>query len=229
MNLIKILGILIGLGSCAHSESKKFGYRLGDMVKLQTARDGKDGRELHYRDFPDSIASEYMRRTNESNRFDLVLEIVEKRTKDTASQVPPKDMLVIHLRIGDVIDKTPYMVKDFLSRSIKYENGVNYVKPLSYYEKILTKAKEFNIHSITLLGGFHAPLKSTKKSLEYVRQIREFFEEHGLNVIERIDLDADEDFIYMCNSEYYAPSGGGYSALIKEILKLKGKHILTAD
>lgn len=217
----------LGLESCSDpAHEKKYGYRLGDMVKGERFRDAKNGRDLHYRLFPDSIASEYMKTTNENNRYDILMDLVEKRTHD-AKQVPPSDLLVIHLRIGDIIDNTTYTVKEFLSRYVRSNIGVNYVKPLSYYAEVAKEAKALNLRSVTLIGGFHLPLRSHKKSLAYVRKVREFFESQGFQVNERIDLNADDDFIYMCNAQYFTPSGGGYSKIVKEIFKLKGKTLIA--
>ena len=219
---------LILAWGCATDKKDAFGYRLGDMVKSKEARDAEDGRKLHFEKFPSSIASEYMRRTDENNRLDILMEILKDRTKHP-SQTPPPDMLLIHLRIGDVIDKTPYMVKDFLSRYVVHSTGYNYVKPLSYYESILEKIKDKDIKSITLIGGFHADVKSSKKSLLYVQKIKEFFEEHHYTTFERINGDPDEDFIFMCNAEFFTPSGGGYSYLIQEVLRIKGKQSIVGN
>ncbi len=213
---------------CASSSQQKeaFGYRLGDMVKSKMARNAKDGRELHYAQFPNSIASEYMRKTDEDNRLDLILDILKERTTQP-TQTPPPDMLVVHLRIGDVIDKTPYMVKEFLSRYIMHHNGFNYVKPLSYYQEIIEQIRPLNIKSVTLIGGFHSDTKSQQKSIVYVNKIREFFEKNGFVTYTRINFDPDEDFIFMCNAEYFTPSGGGYSSLVKNILRKKAKTIIV--
>ncbi len=225
MNIFYIYFLSLVCLSCTTTKSTTFGYRLGDMVKSKEARDSADGREFHFKNFPDSIATEYMKKTDEDNRFDILIDIVQKRTV-SKDQTPPEDMLLIHLRIGDVIDRTPYMVKDFLSRYIMYVNGHNYVKPLSYYESLLDSIRKYNIKKITLLGGFHSELKSTKKSLKYVQKIREFFESKGFNVDERINFNADDDFIYMCNANYFTPGGGGYSGIVNEILKIKKKHLI---
>jgi hypothetical protein len=225
--LCQIFCLALTLLSCATKDKDKtvYGYRLGDMIAGEQWRDSDGGRPYHYAQFPDSIASEYMRRTNENNRYDILLDILKERTVNE-SQTPPKDMLLIHLRIGDVIDNTPYMAKDFLSRQI-YFGGTAYVKPLSYFQKILEEAKRRSITSITLIGGFHLSLKSKNKSLEYVKQIREFFEKNGMTTSERIDSPPDEDFIYLCNATYYTPSGGGFSSLIRKIVELKGNTIIS--
>ncbi len=218
-----LLCILIFLCGCATKDTKIYEYRLGDMVTSKRNRDLDSGQEYHFKNFPDSIASEYMRRTPEQNRFDILLNIVKERSK--AEHYPPKDRLIIHLRVGDVIDQTPHMAKDFLAQQIYY-GGTDYVRPLSYFEKVLEEAKKRDIHSVTLIAGFHMPLKSHNKSLAYIRLVGEFFEANGMQVTQRIDEPADEDVLYICNAKFYTPSGGGFSRVMKEAIKLSGGTII---
>jgi hypothetical protein len=223
--MFKIVLLFLFFFACEKKDPdhKKYGYRLGDMVTAKEFRDMEKGRAFHYRNFPDSIATEYMKKTDEDNRYDLLADIVTERIKTGTQNPPPSDTLVVHLRIGDVLDDTPYMVKDFLSRNILYVNGINYVKPIPYYELFLAQNKHIPFKHITLLGGFHLPLDSKKKSLRYVKEIRQFFEKKGFSVSERIDRDPDEDFIYMCRGAHYLSSGGGYSKLVREVRNIYGK------
>ncbi len=221
---IILLIMSFALCHCATKSEKAYYYRLGDMVKGKDFRDSEDGREYHYKNFPDSIATEYMKTTNEDNRYDILIDIVKRRSNEL--NTPPPNMLLIHLRLGDVMDRTPYMAKDFLARTIYYQ-GWNYVKPLSYYQDIINKIKDKNVKSITLIGGFHHPLKSKNTSLEYVKLLGEFFEEKGFKVTQRIDHEPDDDFIYMCNASFFTPGGGGFSATVKEIIVLRGKDIIV--
>lgn len=221
--LLASLALLV-LCHCATKNGEQgYYYRLGDMVKGKEFRDSSDGREYHYKYFPDSIATEYMKKTDEDNRYDILIDIVKRRTN--AQNTPPSDMLLIHLRLGDVMDRTPYMAKEFLERTIYYQ-GWNYVKPLTYYQDIVAKIKDKGINSITLIGGFHHPLKSKNTSLEYVRLLGEYFESQGFKVTQRLDYDADDDFIYMCNASFFTPGGGGFSNIIKTIVLQRGKTII---
>ncbi len=202
------------------------GYRLGDMIQYKEWRDKTDGKEFHIRKFPNSIASEYMRRTDDESNYDILLDIVKNRTQKS-EQIPSKDMLVIHLRIGDVIDDMPQTAAEFLSHEVKYSNGHNYVKPLSYYQKIIDKIKPLSLSSISLIGGFHKTTSGSRKSLEYVAGVRNFFEKNGFKVTERINFNPDDDFIFMSNALYFTPSGGGFSRIIKTMVE-KQNHTIIA-
>ena len=227
--------ILIALSmslSCTTSEKKSegVGYRLGDMIKSKSMRAGDGGRQFHLDHYPDSIASEYMRRTDEESNIEILESIVSERSV-RPEQVPDSNTLILHLRIGDVIDQTPHMVKEFLARYVLYSNGVNYVKPLSYYEAVHKKmtAADPNISKVVILGGYHKVLKRKAKSQKYVDRIQQFFESKNMSVTLRINMDADEDFIFMSNSSYFTPSGGGFSELVKKIVQKRGKTIIAPE
>ena len=199
-------------------DKKKYEYRLGDMVKNEIFRNKEVGKQYHYDHFVDSIATQYMQRTDKDNQYDILIEIVKDRTIDKKF-IPPKDMLLIHLRTGNVIDDTPFTAEEFLSREIKYNNGYNYVKPISYYQNKLSEIQKLKIRSIMLITGFYMNLESSEKSLEYLYRIGEYFRNKGFKVFQRIDFNADDDFVYMCNAKYFISSGGGFSLIIKNIIQ----------
>ena len=47
-------------------------YRLGDMIKNKRWRDRHDGRKKHYKLFPNSIATKYMKLTDKDNDYLLL-------------------------------------------------------------------------------------------------------------------------------------------------------------
>ena len=78
-------------------------YRLGDFIRFDTFR--RSRLKAWSQRFPHSLASEYGRQTNESSQIDVISAIVdERRSKTPAAELPTPTTLVVHLRIGDVID-----------------------------------------------------------------------------------------------------------------------------
>ena len=69
-------------------------------------RDKLGGAALHRRNFPHSIAVEYMDRANKSYNFRLLRNIVNQRANATRQQLqrPSPTTLVMQVRVGDVID-----------------------------------------------------------------------------------------------------------------------------
>jgi len=199
-------------------------YRLGDMINIESgpySRHGKGGFEFHLKKHPDSIATEYMLKTKKSKDFDTLLSIVNNRK----SQKIQNDTLVVHLRIGDVIDYSPNSVNEFLSDYLLYNNGYAYVKPIKYYTNIIDSIKNYSIKNVLFIGGFHTE-GNHEKSMEYVDSIKSYFEENGFKCATRINHNADDDFIIMANSKYFVPSGGEFSRVIKQIVKMKGGTVI---
>ena len=220
----------------------KIKYRLGDMVKSKDSRgvnfrNKPDGYKYHSEKFPNSIATEYMDKTTQPKNLDVLNEIIHKRTNKNHTKY--KDYLVIHLRTGDVIDKTSHSVDDFLKYKLK-STTLNYVKTINYYKNIIEQIKIYNynkkmkhlylgntnqnINKILIITGFHTDTNHDK-SLQYIKKIISLFKSNNFSVENRINYDPDEDFLIMCNSNYFVPSGGGFSKLIKKILVNKGKTI----
>ena len=196
-------------------------YRLGDAVLHKPF---KDSEKCHLKHYPNSIVSEYLRNKKFPEDYQTLFDVVKK--KSTSYTLPESDELIIHLRIGDVFYNSEYTVDEFLEKTRLYKvNSVNYVKPLSYYQNILDNIKNINIKKIYLVGGYHKELKQTK-SEEYVAKIKLFFEKHNYEVITRINEDPDEDFIFMSHASYFVQSGGGFSKLISEMVKMNQKIVL---
>ena len=122
-------------------------YRLADMI-----RGLWDGREFHYVNYPNSIATEYMKikdkfpKKQESLSFSKIdfksLISIIKSKKYKNFEKPDSNTIIVHLRVGDVIDGIPTTVDNFLHKSpaeTKWKNGKNYVFNLDYYRHIITE------------------------------------------------------------------------------------------
>lgn len=204
-------------------------YRLGDMIKYKNHRYNKDlGFNYHKNKFPNSIATEYMLTTNNMSDYPVLLKIISKRNYPRQYN----NYLVIHLRLGDVIENSTNSVDDFLLKPVYLThlngNSINYVKPLEYYQQIINKSKTLGVSKAILITGFHQGTNHTK-SLQYVSHVKNFFQSKGFQCQTRINLDPDEDFLIMCNAKYFVPSGGGFSDVITNIVKLKGGRVISSS
>ena len=137
--------------------------------------------------------------------------------------------------MGDVIDTASSSVLEMLrTQTFYYKKSTDpwnaYVKPLSYFESIsaadLARAEE-----ITLVGGLHMPqevrhMANQTRSCIYLQAIRLFFEGKGCEVHLRLNHPPDDDFVYMSNAPQFLQSGGGFSALIAQIVRANHGHVL---
>lgn len=197
-------------------------YRLGAMVISKWYRDRRQpehpdrtAKELHYELYPDSIASQYMRETDDNGRLDILRSIIKKHPSYLKPK-PEKDELVVHLRVGNVVEWSGYTVEELLEKKRLYMPKIHgnrcYVKPLSYYEQALNKIDR-QVKKITLVAGGNLTSKS-EKSKEYTQVIKNLFEKSGLDVGPLCAGTPDDDFVYMCCSKFFLQSGGDFSALV---------------
>ena len=197
-------------------------YRLGDMFWSEDQRSKKDGYRRHTRDFPESIAVEYMNK--QSANYELMIQIVNERTRNHSELIPNNHTVVIHLRTGDVIDMNEHTVDEFLKlRNLTYWE---YTRPLSFYDNIFNEIKSQNItfDHVMIITGFHKQIDH-KKSVLYIEHTVNHIERMGYNVTLRINQNPDDDFMIMCSSKYFIKSGGGFSRMIGNIVLLKGGKV----
>lgn len=196
------------------------GYRLGDMVLYEIWRGKDGGRDYHYDNFPDSIATEYMKKTDDELNIELLSDIVNSRKSSIENY---DNLIVIHLRTGDVIELSPYSVTDMLTENKPY-NNIYYVSSLPYLDEKVRSVP--NIKKIILIAGSQYKMNA-KKSMLYIGCVKKYFEDLGYQVDTRIGQNADEDFIFMCKSKYFIHSiDGGYGKLISKIVKHNGNTVL---
>jgi hypothetical protein len=199
-------------------------YRLGDMIR-QSNRWESDGQEYHFENYPSSIASEYMRRTNSKNNMSVLEDIIRHRSADDIN-LPESDTLIIHLRVGDVVEGSQSTVSEILS-DYTYLNSYlwsNYTPPLKHVRKKLESVKT-KIRKITLVAASHEDI-DTPKSCQYIAAIQQYLENLGYQVTLRLGQDPDTDFIFLCNATHLIPStNGGFARLIKTMCARLGGNI----
>jgi hypothetical protein len=115
--------------------------------------------------FPDSIAVQYLKRTKKVNDIKVLSKIVDEYVTSRKTPTPDKNTMVLHLRVGDVIDGTDVPLDDFFNRRVnsfyalfgEQPDGWSpvYVRCLASFDRALKKTKELGFHKISLVYGFH--------------------------------------------------------------------------
>ena len=179
----KLLGILVGqaLTTKGHSWG---GYQLGDVVKgISASHMGWYRLTKRYeRNWPESIATEYLKRTTDSKRFDILCSIARNRDRQTKDLPGPFDV-VVHLRLGDVADRSRQTAASLWQRGSGSPGY--YVKGAEYYEKN-AKGLPRNATNIYLVGwNHHGSSGNHVTSNRYREYVLSFFESKGYNVVSR--------------------------------------------
>ena len=211
--------------SCSLYSNNK-GYRLGDMISTNW-RWKNDGQDYHYKHFPNSIATEYMKKTKDYSNYSILYDIVIDRTQKT-NDLPDKNDIIVHLRAGDVIEENSDDVITILSTYsfLNDNSSSNYAPPLEYLNNKISKINIKTIRKIILVSGSHIHIK-TPKSCKYIEIIKTYLEQKGYKVELRVGMNSDDDFIFMSNARYFLPStNGGYTKLITNMVKMIGNQVL---
>ena len=225
--------ILLVLVSQYHNE--KYAYRLGDIIKGYIKQNEPENFKWHSIEHPESIAAKYIKSTKEDNNLDVLTKIINE-----PEYIPfhnnDANSLAIHLRTGDIIDDyTEHSIQDLLEKSgLVQHAGLSYVKTKEYYKNVIKKIKEYNKNSgtkitkIIFVTGFHMPYgnRSNNRSIEYISEVLKIFNDNNFkNIDVRIGNHPDNDFVFMTTSKHFAPSGGGFSQIIRDIvIKNGGKN-----
>ena len=205
-------------------------YRVGDIFYYKSARGinycGEiTCKEYHLTNFPNTIASEYMRRTDDEGNYEILNNIVLNTTLKDPSLYVPKNSCMIHLRIGDVIDESEFTVMQLLEEARLHKfpggGGRHYVKPRSYYLEKIEKLKDLGVKDVTIIAGSHININLTK-SWKYITEIEKLFKNNDFNVMLYTGNHPDDDLILSSRVKYFVKSGGGYSIILSEINRLNG-------
>ena len=218
-------------------------YRLGDFFHLP------EGRKRHGK-YPGTIIDEYYKRTSSRSDYAVMREVIDDVRSIREIETPKADCCVIHLRTGDIIDTSEFSVDQTLEKKRYYQMDEKgryikarwnqYAKTMRYYVAVAKKLKRLGVKRLEFSYRLDfAPFPDLdrsrmfgrvgdhQKSAEYVRKISDFFIGESFDVVRYESKDADHDFIYMCNSGHFVPSGGGFSKTISRMVKLKGGAVVS--
>ena len=194
-------------------------YRIGDAI-LDESFNWYIIRALYRNYFKGTIGGEYFTRTSKSRDYDTLYKIIKEKTQNL-EEIPKEDEAVFHIRAGDVIDwEYSDDIDDLLEGRKHYDYKKCKIKDyLLNYKKIDDKLNLLeNISKVTMVSGYHTNEDHTRSEI-YLSKIKKFLEGKGLQVSQRINSSADDDFLYMSNSKFFMKSGGRFSELIGEMVK----------
>lgn len=159
------------------------------------------------------------------------LEVVDKVFRIFEKQVPgfvqpPKGAVVIHLRLGDVIERSNNTVEEMLTKGgnpFHHPSQKNSIKSVYEY---LSNLEQANATQVIIVGGSHYT-KYYKKSRVYAGCLEKALRHSGKNVSMNLDGgDADREFFFMSHAAKVIVSTGGYSRLIGKMVKYYGGTII---
>ena len=200
-------------------------YRLGDMIAGINLEIPDRGREWHIKTYPGTIIYDYFKATSVPNDMKVLMTIIRKRL-DKLDKI---NGVVIHLRVGDVIDHDNYnSVSDMIKKSVIFPtNKRQYVTSWPKLKSLLDKLPT-NIKDITIFAGSHN-VENPTKSCEYIDRMVKLLNNQGYTVKLRLGQHPDKDLVLMSTAPYFIPSGGRFSNLVNDIRKENNMKIIEYE
>ncbi len=209
-------------------------YRISDIVALRTDAPGCER-------FPQSIGCEYTRETDEQDDISALKRVLIKHSE----QLDP-DLAALHVRIGDGlcsrIDPSCRGVTEtkpdcWNNDRDCFSNVLSVTKQYAYsqqwYETVVLQLKSTRVSKVVIVGDkYHwtrtpDPRKGDYSvDEEYLANIAQFFRTHDFDVCVKDKGLPDIDFTLLCSARVFIQGGGGYSALVAEIVKERGGMII---
>ena len=211
------------------SKSGKRHYRFGDIIHHIGAYWKESNNFVLNNDrFKDSILRDYIELCPNKNmhptKFNyprFLLDIVKKKVKENKFIIPEKNELVIHLRIGDYIDREErYLKRDY----VKLIRDMCKIHP--YIDKI-TICTAFHYGNDKSIKKW---LYTNKKHRQNISRIRKLFIKLLRNINLPIDIKSsmnpDDDFVYMIEATNFIMDVGNFSKLILRIRNIDKKPLI---
>lgn len=182
---------------------------------------------------PDSIICAFRSESAKDGEpvFDRLFRVIQRFN---SSVNPPKQALVIHLRLGDVVDDSQDSLYNMLERQTFFydyapgEAWNGYVKPLNHFKELQKQLSPEQ--DIILMASAHAPNASYPlKSCQYLHAVANFFRDHNHGVTLRTGCTPDEDLLFVTGSSFFAPSGGGFSWFLGKVAEASGSTLLLTE
>ena len=176
---------------------------------------------------------------------DLLYKLVKARAVTMPKEeLPSPNTLVIHLRLGDVVDEARNSVQELLfeqqyfydttkesNRPIPIVEKWNaYVKPMSYFSDMLNDnlISKNNFSKVVIMGAAHkgqlykGNLTTALKSCQYSNAIRSFLERSlsDTEVTLRLGQIPDDDMIFSSQAAGFISSGGGFSNVMQTLQRM---------
>jgi len=188
-------------------------YRLGDCIKMCCACGN----------FPDSLASLYNERACQEHNLHnktggneaIIDEILQMRDGVKGFVKPADDEMLIHVRLGDVVEESRDDVATMLVHGgIPKQSNFRNVRGIKSAFELLSNAHESGAHKVKMIGGSHKRVNATK-SRPYAECLRKTFETAGYEVsLEVGTANPDQDFYRLSHAKHIVVGSGGYSRLV---------------
>jgi len=214
-------------------------YRISDGIARKHGAAGCES-------FPDTILCSYLKETSKSNDIPALIRVLNL----TQYRRPELDesTVIVHVRIGDGLcaqydypcrgDRTnvPDCWNNYEDCFFNPESeGKFYALSKKWYIPVLQKLSFSNeARNVVIVGD----MRHWTRTLDprngnfsvdeaYLLNLAHFWREFFPSVRVQVNNIPDEDFILLCSARVFVQGGGGYSALVADIVRARGGTVIN--
>lgn len=160
----------------------------------------------------------------------IISNVLYKRKSDPSFRAPMEDELVVHLRLGDVIELADADVETMLIKGASPWHHASFKNGIKSAHEYIADIVKSGYKKVVIRGGAHWP-QYYRKSRIYAVCLKEAITEagyyHGFNVSMSLEGNSpDQDFYYLCHAKQIIVGVGGFSRLIGQIVSHYGGTIV---
>jgi hypothetical protein len=190
-------------------------YRLTDLICRKGIRWEEDRATiLGNREYRDTILYDYLSLLRSEEDMNLFRRVVRKHQERYS--LPPADCLVVHLRLGDVMDDHEDQRWRSFERSLSLYSHLCLPSLPRINKAIIVTALHFGANDLN--GKYFYSEKAASRSYQVLDRLSETLSSHGLSVAIQSSENVDADFCFMAASRYFLKGISGLSDLVCECL-----------
>ena len=210
------------------------GYRLGDCIKMCKECMVHPGAQKQIGSLMDQYHKQACPENNTNfvsgGNLTLISNLFEQRKDNPSFKTPAEDELLIHLRLGDVLEFSLANVETMLIEgespfhSSAFKNSIK--SAYEYIADIVNSGRK----QVVIRGGTHNP-QFYRKSRVYSECLEEVIVAAGYyydyNVsLQLLEGTPEQDFYYMSHARQLVVGVGGFSRIIGKMVKYHGGTII---
>lgn len=144
------------------------------------------------------------------NCLRLLYNIIHNKLKSNSFELPLNKELVIHLRLGDVVNFKQFLRKNYINIIRKYINKHKITK--------VTFCSAFHYGNNVTQGLYIYTDALHQQNIDKLKELfKKILDKFTILIDVKSSIDIDCDFIYMVMAKHFVPDFGGFSKLIDDL------------
>ena len=202
-------------------------YRVADIILKKGERWNHSGNEvLTKNDYNGSILQQYLKLNglHAPANFYTLLHFIEKYNQEKTLPIPTNNEIVIHLRLGDVVNSKWYLTKnyiDLINKILTKDNNIDKITFVTCFAYQEWSTESLHLRKRAPLWNYteEKQEKNIENTIRLFEDIKNHFPALELKVYSNENIDKDLCFCVL--AKHFIYDGGGFSLLCHHLNLLR--------